>query len=115
MDRQKYNLKYTDKHTLHDPVENVRLGTAYLDYLRGRFTNHAQLYISAYNMGKRNVDRNLRQECVAARIRQPRNEILRRVLFDTKACGFKSAPLRNLIALLKFKSRFRIPLVNRCE
>lgn len=56
---KKYGLKYTNKEMLRDPVENIRLGTAYLDYLRGRFTNHAQLYLSAYNMGKRNVDKNL--------------------------------------------------------
>ena len=55
---KKYNLAYSDKNTLHDPIENIRIGTAYMDYLRGKFS-HARLYISAYNMGKRNVDGNL--------------------------------------------------------
>jgi soluble lytic murein transglycosylase len=59
---RKFDLKYKGHRTLHDPVENIRLGTAYMDYLRGRFSSHAQLYLSAYNMGKRNVDENLEKD-----------------------------------------------------
>lgn len=56
---QKFGLRFDGKKSLEDPIQNIRIGTAYMDYLRGRFDNHAQLYISAYNMGKRNVDRNI--------------------------------------------------------
>ena len=55
----KFAMKYKGKSTLRDPIENIRIGTAYMNYLRGKFDSHAQLYISAYNMGKRNVDNNL--------------------------------------------------------
>jgi soluble lytic murein transglycosylase len=55
---QKFEMKYKGAQSLHDPVENIRLGTAYMDYLRDRLPE-AQLYLSAYNMGKRNVERNM--------------------------------------------------------
>lgn len=58
---QKFGMKFEGKESLHDPITNIRIGTAYMDYLRSRFDNHAQLYLSAYNMGKRNVDRNLNE------------------------------------------------------
>jgi soluble lytic murein transglycosylase len=54
----KFEMKFKGAKSLHDPVENIKLGCAYLDYLRDSLPN-AQLYISAYNMGKRNVERNL--------------------------------------------------------
>ncbi|MGZ3723948.1 MAG: lytic transglycosylase domain-containing protein, partial [Bdellovibrionales bacterium] len=57
---KKFDLKYKGAETLHDPCVNIRIGTAYMDYLRDRLP-HAQLYISAYNMGKRNVDRNVEE------------------------------------------------------
>jgi len=41
--------------SLKDPVTNIRLGTALLAYLRGKFDSHARLYIAAYNMGQSNV------------------------------------------------------------
>lgn len=53
---KKMNLKYKDADDLYDPVKNIQLGAAFLSYLRDRFDSHAQLYLSAYNMGQRNVD-----------------------------------------------------------
>ena len=52
----KFSIPFTGPETLKDPIKNIRIGTAYMDYLRSRFESHARLYISAYNMGKRNVD-----------------------------------------------------------
>jgi soluble lytic murein transglycosylase len=52
---QKYDLPYSGAKTLFDPATNIRLGAAYLNYLRESFDSQAQLYISAYNMGSRNV------------------------------------------------------------
>ncbi len=52
----KAKLPYKNKNTLRDPVANIRLGAAYLAFLRDRFDMHARLYIAAYNMGQRNVD-----------------------------------------------------------
>lgn len=52
----KAKIPYKNKNTLRDPVSNIRLGAAYLAFLRDRFDMHARLYIAAYNMGQRNVD-----------------------------------------------------------
>lgn len=51
----RYGLKYDGRKSLFDPVTNIRLGAAFLSYLRDRFDSHAQLYIAAYNMGQGNV------------------------------------------------------------
>lgn len=54
-------MKYTGAQSLFDPVVNIRIGAAYLAYLRDKFDSHAQLYLAAYNMGARNVDNALSQ------------------------------------------------------
>ena len=41
--------------TLRDPVANIRLGVAYLGWLRNKFSGHGQLYVAAYNMGPKAV------------------------------------------------------------
>jgi soluble lytic murein transglycosylase len=41
--------------TLLDPVKNIKLGTAYLAWLRTKFNGHGQLYLAAYNMGPGSV------------------------------------------------------------
>lgn len=53
---QKSNMKWKGKKSLFDPVTNIRIGAAYLNFLRDRFDSHARLYLAAYNMGQRNVD-----------------------------------------------------------
>jgi soluble lytic murein transglycosylase len=52
----KAGLTYKGHKTLKDPVANIRIGAAYLAFLRDRFDMHARLYIAAYNMGQGNVD-----------------------------------------------------------
>ncbi len=52
----KARLPWKNKSTLRDPVANIRIGAAYLAFLRDRFDMHARLYIAAYNMGQGNVD-----------------------------------------------------------
>ncbi len=58
----KYGLKYEGEKDLRNPVANILLGAAYLDYLRERFSSHARLYLAAYNMGQRNVDEALEKK-----------------------------------------------------
>lgn len=41
--------------TLQDPIENIKLGVAYLSWLRAKFEGHGQLYLAAYNMGPKSV------------------------------------------------------------
>lgn len=47
--------KWRGDRTLRDPVENIRLGAAYLSRLRKKFEGHSQFYLAAYNMGPKNV------------------------------------------------------------
>ncbi len=50
---------YLGAKTLRDPVKNIKLGVAYLDYLRQRFDNQAYKYVPAYNMGPGNVKKSI--------------------------------------------------------
>lgn len=52
---KKYKISLNHANELKDPVKNVIIGVAYLDYLRGNFPDKAYRYIAAYNMGPRNV------------------------------------------------------------
>jgi soluble lytic murein transglycosylase len=47
--------KWRGQKSLKDPLTNIRLGTAYLAWLREKFKGHGQLYLAAYNMGPTNV------------------------------------------------------------
>lgn len=58
---KKYKIPFQNAHDLKDPVKNVTIGVAYLDYLRGAFPTKAYRYIAAYNMGPRNVRKLLAQ------------------------------------------------------
>ena len=54
---EKIKFKWKGDRTLRDPVANIKLGTAYLAWLREKFDNHGQLYLAAYNMGAKNVNK----------------------------------------------------------
>lgn len=47
--------KWRGEKTLRDPVANIKLGVAYLAWLRAKFEGHGQLYLAAYNMGPKSV------------------------------------------------------------
>lgn len=47
--------KWHGKATLEDPIKNIKLGVAYLSWLRNKFEGHGQLYLAAYNMGPGSV------------------------------------------------------------
>lgn len=48
-------MKWRGDKTLQDPISNIKLGTAYLSWLRSKFEGHGQLYLAAYNMGPKAV------------------------------------------------------------
>lgn len=52
---KKAHIKYKGDKSLLDPVQNVRIGVAFMALLRDQFDSHSPLYISAYNMGARRV------------------------------------------------------------
>lgn len=76
---KKFNLPWKDKNTLKEPAANIRIGLAYMNYLRGTFNGKALKYVSAYNMGPRNVRRLLGKNITPAeynsRIMKNYNEI----------------------------------------
>jgi soluble lytic murein transglycosylase len=47
--------KWRGDNSLKDPVTNVKLGVAYLSWLRTKFDGNGQLYLAAYNMGPKSV------------------------------------------------------------
>jgi soluble lytic murein transglycosylase len=55
----KMKLTWTGKKSLLNPIANIKIGTAYIAWMREKFDNHAQLYLAAYNMGRTNVKRAL--------------------------------------------------------
>jgi soluble lytic murein transglycosylase len=59
---RKFGLTYYGKRTLYDPIQNIRIGTAYMHLLRQQFDSEAQLYLAAYNMGKHNVENALEKD-----------------------------------------------------
>lgn len=56
-----YDIKWKNKNTLKDPIQNIRIGAAYINRLRNRY-KHGQLYLAAYNMGPRNLKRALKSD-----------------------------------------------------
>lgn len=52
---KKMGIKYHGEKSLLNPVENIKIGAAYMSMLRDQFDSHSRLYISAYNMGARKV------------------------------------------------------------
>lgn len=52
---KKYGIAYLNEHSLENPAINIRLGLAYMNFLRQTFKGEAQSYVSAYNMGPTNV------------------------------------------------------------
>ncbi len=55
----KIKMKWKGEKTLRDPIANIKLGTAYIAWLREKFNNHSQLYLAAYNMGAKSVKKAL--------------------------------------------------------
>ena len=58
---KKEGLEYLGAHSLAQPITNIRIGTAYLNYLREKFDGSPNRYISAYNMGPTKVVQLYRQ------------------------------------------------------
>lgn len=56
---KKSGFAWNKKSRLQDPVTNIKIGAAYVAYLRERFESEGQLYLAAYNMGVSNVQRAL--------------------------------------------------------
>lgn len=88
---KKFNLPWHGPKTLENPEMNIRIGVAYMTYLRGQFPGKAQKYVSAYNMGPRNVKRliamNIKPVEYSSRVMKNYSEIY------TSIASAKVAPL----------------------
>ena len=51
----KFGMKFSGKRSLRNPAISIKIGAAYLSYLRDKFKEESQLYLAAYNMGPTNV------------------------------------------------------------
>ena len=58
---KKQNFPRSYAHQLTDPVVNIRLGLAYLSYLRTQLDFNGRLYVTAYNMGTTKLNQRLEQ------------------------------------------------------
>lgn len=68
---QKENLPWKGKNTLKNPSMNIKIGIAYMAFLRKNFSGAASRYVAAYNMGPKNVRR------LAAQSKRPRDYPMR--------------------------------------
>jgi soluble lytic murein transglycosylase-like protein len=56
---KKIHMKWKGKKTLKDMEKIVILGATFLSMLRKQFNSHGRLYVSAYNIGARGVQRQI--------------------------------------------------------
>lgn len=61
---EKLGIRFNGVESLKDLRENIRLGAAYLDYLRKRFQWNGALYLAAYNMGTTSVVRHVSKNSI---------------------------------------------------
>lgn len=62
-----YGIPFHGRRTLRDPAMNIRIGAAYLSFLREEFDSRGVLYVSAYNAGVATVYRALRRRRIPSR------------------------------------------------
>lgn len=55
-------ISFSQAQDLKDPIKNIEIGVAYLDYLRSKFASTSYRYIAAYNMGPKNVRKLIAQD-----------------------------------------------------
>ncbi|MFN3696426.1 MAG: lytic transglycosylase domain-containing protein [Pseudobdellovibrio sp.] len=59
---QKIKMKhFAGSKTLRDPIKNIKIGVAYINYLREKFDNTAYKYVPAYNMGPGKLTKSIGQ------------------------------------------------------
>ncbi len=88
---KRYGIAYRGPSSLKDPVTNIRIGAAYLAHLRKVFDSHSRLYLAAYNMGAKNVDRALAKQIwpktYASKVMERYVRIYRGIATGTQASG----------------------------
>lgn len=85
----KNRIPWRGDKTLLDPVMNIRIGAAYFSLLRDQFDKHSRLYLSAYNMGPRNVERSLAKRVVPKQYAQ---RVMRNYVAFYSELGTRRAP-----------------------
>jgi soluble lytic murein transglycosylase-like protein len=90
---ERYKLPYEGAEDLEDPVRNVRLGIAYLAYLKDRF-GHSAHYLAAYNLGPARLIGRLRRDESLSGI----EPYVTRIHGRTRVLQLKSANARRKLA-----------------
>jgi soluble lytic murein transglycosylase len=54
---QKYKIKMNGEKSLYNPIQNIRIGVAYIRFLRESFKSSATQYVNAYNVGPQKLRR----------------------------------------------------------
>ncbi len=86
---KKIGRKWLGAHSLYNPIVNVKISLAYMAYLRKRFNNDPAKYITAYNMGVTNVNRNIAS---GSRPREYSDRVLTRYFQIYKSFVARSSP-----------------------
>jgi soluble lytic murein transglycosylase len=55
-----YKIEYKNSKSLYEPETNIKIGAAFIHKLRDQFDSQSRLYISAYNIGAKNVRKMVR-------------------------------------------------------
>lgn len=96
---EKFRLPWKDKKQLRDPIINIRIGAAYLSFLREQFGSDGRLYLAAYNMGAKNVrsalDRQIKPKEYPARVMQRYVRFYSELLTSFEPSRFRPGPDRN--------------------
>ncbi len=61
---EKLHISWKGAESLFEPETNIRLGSAYLAFLRDTFNSKSQLYLAAYNMGTANVHKLMSRQTI---------------------------------------------------
>jgi soluble lytic murein transglycosylase len=96
---EKYGVTYKGKASLYDPSINIKIGAAYLSFLREKFNFHSKLYLAAYNMGVSNVHRALGRKVTP---QEYSNRVMKRYIsfYSKMKAGMNSeAKPKKLVAL----------------
>lgn len=84
---KKYRIPWKGASSLEIPAVNVKIGVAYLSYLRDRFDGHPNKYLSAYNLGYAKVCRmyanEIRPQQYSSKVMKHYNEAYRRLATAT--------------------------------
>lgn len=109
-----YEIDYTGEKDLLNPVKNIQIGAAYLDYLRDTFEQDGALYLAAFNMGANRVKTRFVKSEINPTPKKPKEyaiRVMRRYFAFYSALTEHKSPIheRALLAYNKIREVTRTP------